>query len=646
MARGAGSRKQRTSSRRTMQSRAVQRVTPESPVALAVAEPSAERGLLESMREALAMKGECSDCGHMAIKHLGAENAGPCTAEGCDCDGMVQDDDSDTEVAATTVAYVTISEDAQQAAIAAMLEGVQVSAEGVNSTDFLQKFHFRFGEFVTSLQDEFDAIVLPDELQPGETVPVRTPSPAAPEPQPVATLGGVVKWRASMVPEATLTDDGRAFAPDSITWRELPLTLMAMIETTAGGHEGALVSGRIDRIWRDANGMIWGEGIFDEGDYGMDIARMVGDGTLRGISVDVAVANYEVGPRSNWFDDDGNWAPSTEEAAEESSLADLLFGGEDEKQVIFVVTEGVIGAATVCPFQAFADAKIELTASLIASASPALWTVTSQAGWIVTQHPKTEATGVPVEGVEVPAGEEGVLTAAAAGLVPLAPPAEWFENPSLTELTPLVVTADGRIYGHAAAWDTCHISIPDVCTVAPHSNAEYAYFHLKEVECADGESVSCGTITLETGHADRTLKRAQAAAHYDNTGLAAADVKAGEDEFGIWVAGALRSDMDATKVRELRGAVLSGDWRNVNGQLELVALLAVNVPGFPIPRTRALVAAGDDGNHVMTLVAAGVHNGPVEGGTFVSPEAQAKFDAFRAIADGRFAALAARARNA
>ena len=59
--------------------------------------------------------------------------------------------------------------------------------------------------------------------------------------------------------------------------------------------------------------------------------------------------------------------------------------------------------------------------------------------------------------------------------------------------------------------------------------------------------------------------------------------------------------MDDVQLRAIRAASVSGDWRPINGNLELVAVCAVNVPGFPIPRTRvasgqpvALVAAGTE----------------------------------------------------
>jgi hypothetical protein len=84
-----------------------------------------------------------------------------------------------------------------------------------------------------------------------------------------------------------------------------------------------------------------------------------------------------------------------------------------------------------------------------------------------------------------------------------------------------------------------------------------------------------------------------------------ADVTSGEDQFGIWVAGALRPGLAPARVRELRAAKLSGDWRRIGGQLRLVAFLAVNVPGFPVPRLRAEVNEGRQ----LSLVASGIMRG-------------------------------------
>jgi hypothetical protein len=94
----------------------------------------------------------------------------------------------------------------------------------------------------------------------------------------------------------------------------------------------------------------------------------------------------------------------------------------------------------------------------------------------------------------------------------------------------------------------------------------------------------------------------QARAHYDNTGTAMADVVSGEDEFGIWYSGALLPDVDELAVRRLRGSVLSGDWRDRGGNLELIACLAVNTPGYAIRRPVVRVASG----WPQAMVAAGM----------------------------------------
>jgi hypothetical protein len=79
-------------------------------------------------------------------------------------------------------------------------------------------------------------------------------------------------------------------------------------------------------------------------------------------------------------------------------------------------------------------------------------------------------------------------------------------------------------------------------------------------------------------------------------------VNVGEDDHGIWVAGAVRPDTSEEQIRKMRGSVLSGDWRDVAGNLELVAALHVNVGGFPVER----VAIAASGGRQTALVAAGL----------------------------------------
>ncbi|MCI4354550.1 MAG: hypothetical protein L3K06_04215, partial [Thermoplasmata archaeon] len=76
-----------------------------------------------------------------------------------------------------------------------------------------------------------------------------------------------------------------------------------------------------------------------------------------------------------------------------------------------------------------------------------------------------------------------------------------------------------------------------------------------------------------------------------------------------------------------------------NGNLELVALLAVNVPGFPVPRARALVASGDAEPERLALVAAGIVTRtltPVELARMevLRDQAAGKYDELRRLARG------------
>jgi len=135
------------------------------------------------------------------------------------------------------------------------------------------------------------------------------------------------------------------------------------------------------------------------------------------------------------------------------------------------------------------------------------------------------------------------------------------------------------------------------CVLAPRSKKGYSPFHLGRVFTAEGDTLPVGKIVMDTRHADISLGYTAAAIHYDHTGDEVAVVRAGEDEFGIWVAGALVPEATPAKAAKLRRSPLSGDWRRVEGNLELTAALAVNVPAFPVysmmgEDQTALVAAG------------------------------------------------------
>nr|WTA71327.1 2'-5' RNA ligase family protein [Micromonospora sp. NBC_00855] len=203
-----------------------------------------------------------------------------------------------------------------------------------------------------------------------------------------------------------------------------------------------------------------------------------------------------------------------------------------------------------------------------------------------------KARDIPLESVTA------ALTAAAVTY-----PHADFMLPEPDELTAITVTDDGCVFGHLAEYGSCHIGFADVCVTPPTSSSDYAYFHQGEIS-TDAGPLAVGKITLGTGHASMRASARAAAEHYDNTGSAVAVVRCRDGALGPWLSGRILPGVTDERVDELRRSGVSGDWRGIrrgSRTLELVGVLAVNVPGFPVPRTRALAASG-----VRSLVAAGV----------------------------------------
>jgi hypothetical protein len=363
-----------------------------------------------------------------------------------------------------------------------------------------------------------------------------------------------------LVPEEVESGDGRKFKKGSISARDLPVPLLWQIKTGAG-HDGSVVVGRIDYIERLESGIGNAKGVFDNGAYGREAERLVRNGFLRGVSVDL-----------DQF-----------EAKEDKSLRkEASEDGDNEiGKDKLTINKARIMAATIVAKPAFQECTIEIQEDFNQEESV------------------TPEDGVYEESVQDFSDVEPIL---ASGFlkaeVPIAPPADWYANPGLTKPTPLTVDEYGRVYGHIAAWNVSHIGLPR-STKPPRSRSKYAYFNTGVIRTAEGTDVPVGQLTLAGGHAPLNADAAAAARHYDDTASAVADIHVGEDEYGIWCAGSLRPDLNEMQVRALRASAPSGDWRPVNGSLELVAICQVNVPGFPT--ARAMVASGK----ILALVAAG-----------------------------------------
>jgi len=520
-----------------------------------------------------------------------------------------------------------------------------------------------------------------------------------PDDESMDYTGATAPWRGPLAVEGLVTGDGREFAPDALTWADLPVPLRWNKEDSHGGEARTIAVnvGRIDTIWRDGN-LIMGEGVLDlSDDDGRRVHAKIAGKFLRGVSIDAdSIGDADV---EYVFPEDVN--AGTGEG--EDDLFEMLFA--QPEKVIF--HGGRIRAATVVDIPAFAEAYIALLdeeGAVVAGGQPVTAaelvelrtqemgavgthdTATTDGEWDGAANEKridgpltvdkaraayAWYDGGAVEEGELPKtaakflhhqiGEDGTagaanlaacsaaiaalhggrggtsipdadrrgvydhvakhlrdagrepepfraLHAVTAGAESGRPPVEWFTDPKLSLPTPITVTDDGRIYGHAAQWGSCHIGQDEVCVQPPHEE-EHPYYRTGEVVCADGSRVAVGQITVGTGHAPLHYGAVPAAEHYDNTGAAVADVAVGNDAHGIWVAGWVRPGADPLRVYELQAAgQVSGDWRRIGGQLRLVGLLAVNVPGFPVPKMRARVASaapGESEKTVKALVAAG-----------------------------------------
>jgi hypothetical protein len=181
------------------------------------------------------------------------------------------------------------------------------------------------------------------------------------------------------------------------------------------------------------------------------------------------------------------------------------------------------------------------------------------------------------------------------------PPLAWFTDPGLTEYTP--ITVDGRrVYGHIGPWNVRHIGIADKPVYLPKSRSGYRHFLRGGVRVEDRGAeriVAVGHLTASTRHAEDHLAAGATARHYDHSGYSWAYVAAGEDEFGVWVSGMLAPGVTDDQLTEALAHPPSGDWRNIDGNLELVGVLCVNVPGFGVDRAR--VASGQ----MVSLIASG-----------------------------------------
>lgn len=403
-------------------------------------------------------------------------------------------------------------------------------------------------------------------------------------------------WEGPIVYEGVLTGDNRLFKPGAITWE--PDTLpwaFRWQKHAAQGHGGSVPVGRVDDIKRFEDGSIHGYGVVipalspDATEY----LNLLKTGVGGGVSVDGDSALFEI----------VDVVTEATEAVGEPPHQDNC----DKPPTRCEFSSMRLRALSAVDVPAFIHAKIHLVDNTDETVDE-----TMPAGDIFTEDvltaPVYNTQGSIVVGDEAVRIEELAARvkkatngwnfySLVASAIPVLPSTEAFIEPNFDGPTALTVTKDGKVFGHLALFNTCHIGFPGTC-VKPPKGSKYQYFHTGQIDTIEGDFVDVGHLTFNVGHAPMNASPKQAADHYkaaqyDNVQTVAADVRAGEDQFGIWVVGALRSTLSEEDIRAFRSAPLSGDWRRIAGKLELVGALAVNVPGFPVPRVKALVASGE-----------------------------------------------------
>lgn len=356
--------------------------------------------------------------------------------------------------------------------------------------------------------------------------------------------------------------------------RELPLSVATQF-VTAEGHDGAVLSGRLDKMSIDGNNTEgWGWLLDDE--FGRRTMVGVESKALRGNSIDMADVKVEVD--FNWDDMD---AP-----------IDVVF------------TKSNVAATTFVMTPAFATAKAEIETELTAA---------------LAVEGDLEVTAPCL--VDVP--QLQALTAATT----IVWPHDAFTAPEPGHRQQIEIDRDGtRITGHLGGWGECHTGWLDRCVRIPRSARNYADYCKSKIPTDKGH-VYTGPIFLLGGHEATREAINQAAGDVKN---AWADVVVTDGEFGPWMCGVVRPGITDEALHAARASRVSGHW--LRG--ELFAICSVSAEGFAGSRATKYAVEMDDEGEVEYLAASfsvGCDCDEDEVGTVTEDELSALIEQARAL---------------
>lgn len=355
------------------------------------------------------------------------------------------------------------------------------------------------------------------------------------------------------------TGDHRRLSSAGAGARETPSgswSISAQFEKSYG-HDGAVLSGALYEItFDDSTGIVSGRGYMADDENGRRHAWAIKTGMMAGNSISLAevsaqyVEDFDTG---EWWIDFTKW-----------NLAD---------------TSGVMTPAF---YEAYAVIDDEITAAMDA------WDLDEELVASVTDWE-----------IHVPEPDQELAELLASASAPVQKYEDFF-RPEAAEPTKIVVTADGKVYGHVCLWDSFHASMAGNVR-PPRPTDGYRSFNKPGVLTEKG-IVPTGPIFAYRGHKrGEDLNEA-----YGGIENAWCDVRVTEGMWGPWVSGVVRPGVTEETVYAARASRISGHW--VKGALK--AIVSVNAEGYEVEGPDAEVvdiAAGyawrTEGDEVVELVA-------------------------------------------
>lgn len=165
-------------------------------------------------------------------------------------------------------------------------------------------------------------------------------------------------------------------------------------------------------------------------------------------------------------------------------------------------------------------------------------------------------------------------------------PALHFDKWDSVDPVPLQVTADGRVFGHAAG-DGCYRngSKAKCDRYSKDPDPAMRNFHTGTVTLDNGNAIRAGSLTCDSLHASISMSHNQQRQHHENTSTVWARVVAWNDKRGrLCISGSVVPGLDPEFLGRVAGLPLSVETWPVPGitGLTLVAAHTVVTPAWPV----------------------------------------------------------------